>query len=49
MSRLTIPELLRLFGPVENDEDGNPFILIENRETIPNPNGDVEDDGFDED
>jgi hypothetical protein len=47
--RLTIPELLRLFGEVEEDSDGNPFILVHNRETLPNPNGDLEDEDFDED
>jgi hypothetical protein len=49
LPRLTIPELLRLFGEVEDDEDGNPFILVENRETLPNPNGDLDDEGFNED
>jgi hypothetical protein len=49
MPRLSITELLRLFGDVDEDEDGNPFILVENRETLPNPNGDKDDDGFDDD
>ncbi|TLD37757.1 putative serine/threonine-protein phosphatase [Venturia nashicola] len=47
--KLTIPELLRLFGDVDADENGNPFILVNNRATLPNPNGDMEDEGYDDD
>jgi hypothetical protein len=41
--------LLRLFGEIDEDEDGQPFILVDNRETLPNPNGDQEDEGYDDD
>ncbi|QDS73153.1 hypothetical protein FKW77_001974 [Venturia effusa] len=47
--KLTIPELLRLFGDVGADENGNPFVLVNNRNTRPNPNGDMEDEGYDDD
>ncbi|KAF2432590.1 hypothetical protein EJ08DRAFT_695349 [Tothia fuscella] len=35
--KLTITELLSLFGEVEEGDDGQPFILVEDRHTIPNP------------
>ncbi|KAE9984365.1 hypothetical protein EG328_008851 [Venturia inaequalis] len=47
--KLTIPELLRLFGDVDDDENGDPFIMVNNRDTRPNPNGDLEDEGYDDD
>lgn len=49
LPRLTIPELLRLFGDVNEDANGDPFILVNNRDTRPNPNGDMEDEGYDDD
>jgi hypothetical protein len=45
LSRLSIPELLKLFGgEVGEDEDGQPFIFAENKDTLINPLGDDEDD-----
>lgn len=44
LNRLTVPELLRLFGDVEEDDEGQPFILVEDRATIPNPGGDEDED-----
>jgi hypothetical protein len=46
--RLTIPELLRLFGDVGEDEDGQPFILVEDKATLLNPIGDSDDEHLDE-
>jgi hypothetical protein len=39
-NRLSIKELLHLFGDVEEDEDGQPFILVEDKETLLNPAAD---------
>jgi hypothetical protein len=41
---LSIKELLHLFGDVEEDEEGQPFILVEDKETFLNPAGDSDDD-----
>jgi hypothetical protein len=43
LSRLTVTELLKLFGgEVGEDEDGQPFIFAENKDTLINPLGDDE-------
>lgn len=45
LSRLGITELLQLFGGrVDEDDEGQPFIFVKNKETLPNPMGDDEDD-----
>jgi hypothetical protein len=42
-SRLDVKELLKLFGSeVEEDEDGQPFIFVNDKETRPNPDADDE-------
>jgi len=41
-------DLLRLFGNVEEDQDGKPFILVEDKERLPMIGGDS-DDGLGED
>jgi len=44
--RLEVVELLKLFGnEVGEDEDGQPFIFVENKETRPNPAADDDDPG----
>jgi hypothetical protein len=41
-----VAELLELFGnQVGEDEDGQPFIIVKNRETLPNPMAADEDMG----
>jgi hypothetical protein len=46
VNRLSIKEIIRLFGgEVGEDQDGNPFIIVDNKETRPNPLADVEDMG----
>ena len=38
LSSLTNTELLELFGnEVGEDEDGQPFIIVKNQNTLPNP------------
>jgi hypothetical protein len=44
---LTVKEILHLFGDVDEDSDGQPFILVEDKETLPNPGAGGE-DGDDE-
>jgi hypothetical protein len=42
--RLTTKELMRLFGPLEEDDEGTPFILVPDAPTLPRivPSGDDE-------
>lgn len=42
--RLSIKELMRLFGPVREDEEGKPFILVDDKETFPMVGADSEDE-----
>ena len=43
MNRLGMTDLLRLFGgEVREDEDGEPFIWVEDQDTRPNPMADDE-------
>lgn len=42
--KLTTKELMRLFGPLEEDDEGTPFILVPDAPTLPRivPGGDDE-------
>jgi len=40
---------MRLFGDVEEDQDGKPFILVEDKETLPMIGGDSDDELGDDD
>ncbi|KAF1985139.1 hypothetical protein K402DRAFT_335351 [Aulographum hederae CBS 113979] len=44
--KLTVMELLQLFGPVEEDAEGNPFIMVENKDPLINPQADSDDEGM---
>ncbi|KAK8160923.1 SNF2 family N-terminal domain-containing protein, partial [Phyllosticta citrichinensis] len=47
--KLSIVEMMRLFGRVEEDEGtGRPFIVVENQETVPRFDQDSEDEGDEE-
>jgi hypothetical protein len=35
MARLTFKELLSLFGPVREDDNGTAFVLVDNKELNP--------------
>lgn len=37
--------MMRLFGPVREDQQGRPFVLVEDKETLPRFNADSEDEG----
>ncbi|KAK8249972.1 SNF2 family N-terminal domain-containing protein [Phyllosticta capitalensis] len=43
--KLTMTELLQLFGQVEEDSQGKQFIVVENKHTVPRFNQDSEDEG----
>ncbi|KAF2143698.1 uncharacterized protein K452DRAFT_325644 [Aplosporella prunicola CBS 121167] len=43
--RLTVQDMMRLFGPVHEDDEGHPFIIAEDRDTLPRFNADSEDEG----
>ncbi|OJD35651.1 dna repair protein rad5 [Diplodia corticola] len=42
---LTMHQMMRLFGPVKEDEQGRSFVIVEDRETLPRFNADSEDEG----
>ncbi|KAL1633803.1 hypothetical protein SLS56_002682 [Neofusicoccum ribis] len=42
---LSVQEMMRLFGPVSEDGEGRPFIMVEEKETLPRFNADSEDEG----
>ncbi|KAK3062188.1 hypothetical protein LTS18_004636, partial [Coniosporium uncinatum] len=46
--KLSTRDLMRLFGDVEEDQDGKPFILVEDKETLPMIGG-GSDDGLGDD
>ncbi|KAK7618626.1 DNA repair protein-like protein rad5 [Phyllosticta citricarpa] len=46
--KLSMIELMQLFGNVKEDGSGRPFIVVENQQTIPRFNQDSEDEGDDE-
>ena len=37
LSQLTLDELLSLFGTVKHDEDGQPFIVVDDEEMMEKP------------
>lgn len=45
ISRLSVHQMMRLFGPVREDQQGRPFVLVEDKETLPRFNADSEDEG----
>ncbi|KAB2573725.1 SNF2-related protein [Lasiodiplodia theobromae] len=42
---LSVSEMMRLFGPVREDNQGREFIIVEDKETLPQYDADSEDEG----
>ncbi|KAL1628748.1 hypothetical protein SLS54_001436 [Diplodia seriata] len=42
---LTMDQLMNLFGPVERDDQGRSFVIVEDQDTLPRFNADSEDEG----
>lgn len=42
---LSVSEMMRLFGPVREDDRGREFIIVEDKETLPQYDADSEDEG----
>ena len=45
-TRLGIKDLLRLFGPITEDEKGNPFIMVDNPDPVGGFRPDKNDEGY---
>lgn len=46
LPRLSIKDLMRLFGPVAEDESGKPFILVDNPDARGGFRADRDDEGY---